>query len=122
MVVHRITGIRRRRLFLIQACALLLVFGLSATAHGGGKVGFGCSPGFDVGAVSFEESLELPRIQAGLAAGVYTIDDLAAGFQKVDHNGNGLICLKDVGALNDGADSWDFFYVSADDNASVPGG
>lgn len=109
-----------KRLLLVATCTLLLVVGLSTAASAGGKAGFGCAPGFDIGAVTFDESIELPRIQAGLAAGVYTIGDLAAGFQGIDHNGNGLICLKDVGALNGGVVFWAFFYNGVDDNAAVP--
>jgi hypothetical protein len=89
-----------KRLLLAATCTLLLVVGLSPAASAGGQAGFNCSPGFDIGAVTFEDGIELPRIQAGLAAGVYTIEDLATTFQGIDHNGNGLICLKDVGALN----------------------
>jgi hypothetical protein len=108
-----------KRLLLAATCTLLLVVGLSPAASAGGQAGFNCSPGFDIGAVTFEDGIELPRIQAGLAAGVYTIEDLATTFQGIDHNGNGLICLKDVGALNGGVAFWAFFYGAVDDNAAV---
>jgi len=36
-------------------------------------------------------------------------------------NGNGIICFKDVGALNDSASFWLYAYNVVDDNASVPG-
>jgi hypothetical protein len=48
------------------------------------------------------------------------VDEHAALFNAVDHNGNGVICWQDVGALNGGVSQWQFSYHVVDDNASVP--
>jgi hypothetical protein len=105
---------------------VLLVVGAALlaapSALAGGQAGFGCSPGFDLGGLTFDQSLALPRVQAGLAAGVYDEAALASGFNTTDRNGDGLICFKDVGALNGGAGRWTYSYNVVDDNASVPTG
>ena len=95
---------------------------MASPVGAGGQAGFGCAPGFDIGEVTLEEGLALPRIEAGLAAGVFTEAQLAAGFDKIDHNGDGLLCMKDVGALTGDVARWQFFYNAVDNNASVPGG
>ena len=111
----------RRR---VLAVALGISFGAalltSASAGAGGKAGFGCAPGFDIGAVTLEESLALPRLQAGLNAGAFTASDIAALFVAIDHNGDGILCFQDVGALS-GVSHWQYFYNGVDNNASVPG-
>jgi hypothetical protein len=89
-------------------------------AQAGGQAGYGCSPGFDVGGVTWEQFLNLPRNQAGLAAGAYDKSSLASKFKASDHNGNGVICVKDVAALNGNAGPWPYFYNTSDDNASAP--
>lgn len=91
-------------------------------AKAGGQAGYGCSPGFDVGAVTLQQYLNLPRNQAGLAAGAYNESSLVSKFNTTDRNGNGVICVKDVAALNGNAGPWQYFYNIADDNASVPAG
>jgi hypothetical protein len=110
----------RRTLLLTAACLLVLSGSLLSPARAGGRAGFGCPPAFDLGGLTLSETLALPRIQAGLAAGVYTLEDHIAVFNSVDHNDNGVICFKDVGALNGGASIWQYFYNVVDDNASVP--
>jgi hypothetical protein len=92
------------------------------SAGAGGQAGYGCSPGFDLGGLTLNQGLALPRIQAGLAAGVFDIAALTAGFNKVDHNGDGVVCFKDVGALNGGQANWAYTYNIVDDDASVPTG
>jgi hypothetical protein len=69
-----------------------------------------------------EQGLALPGIQGGLAAGVFDVAGLNASFNKVDHNDDGVVCFKDVGALNGGQAIWAYAYNIVDDNASVPGG
>jgi hypothetical protein len=93
----------------------------ASSAGAGGQAGYGCAPGFDLGGLTMEQGLALPRVQAGLAAGVFDLAGLTAQFNKVDHNGNGVLCFKDVGALNGGASFWVYLYNLVDDNASVPG-
>jgi hypothetical protein len=102
----------------------LLLFGaLWSPAVAGGRAGYGCPPAFDLGGLTLPETLTLPRIQAGLAAGAYTEADHTAIFNSVDHNDNGVVCFKDVAALNGGAadaSGWQYLYNLVDDNASVP--
>jgi hypothetical protein len=105
-----------RLAFLAALVAALLA---APTAGAGGKAGYGCSPGFDVGAVTLEEFLTLPRHEAGLAAGAFDEDFLLAVFAQVDHNGDGAVCVKDVAALNGGVSFWQYVYNLADDNSSA---
>ena len=113
---------RQRKLML--GAALVISFGAalltSASAGAGGKAGFGCAPGFDIGQVTLEQSLALPRLHAGLDAGAFTASDIAALFTAIDHNGDGILCFQDVGALTS-VPHWQYFYNGVDNNASVPG-
>jgi hypothetical protein len=114
----------KRTLILAAACLLVLSGAVLSPAVAGGQAGYGCPPAFDLGGLTFSESLDLPRIQAGLAADAYTVEDHAAVFNSVDHNDNGVVCFQDVAALNDGAadaSGWQYLYNLVDDNASVPG-
>jgi hypothetical protein len=114
----------RRTLILTAACLLVLSVAPLSPAVAGGRAGYGCPPAFDLGGLTLPETLTLPRIQAGLAAGAYTVDDHTAVFNSVDHNDNGVVCFKDIAALNDGAadaSGWQYLYNLVDDNASVPG-
>jgi hypothetical protein len=110
----------RRTLILTAACLLVLSVGPVSPAVAGGRAGYGCPPAFDLGGLTLAETLALPRIQAGLAAGVYTVEELTAVVDFLDHNDNGVICFKDVGALNGDASTWQYEYNAVDDNASVP--
>ena len=83
----------------------------------GGKAELGCAPAFDIGAVTLEEALALPRLREGLEAGAFTASDIAALFVAIDHNGDGVLCFKDVGALNDGASHWQYFYNGVDNKS-----
>jgi hypothetical protein len=107
-------------LLLAVTCLLVLSVMPVGSALAGGRAGYGCPPAFDLGGLTLPETLALPRIQAGLAAGAYTVEDHNAVFNSVDHNANGVICFKDVAALNGGASIWQYFYNVVDDNASVP--
>lgn len=114
-----------QRIRMTAATAAIVMAGLGAvagSAGAGGQAGFGCARGFDLGGLTLAQGLALPRIQAGLAAGVFDEASLAAGFDRVDRNGDGVLCFKDVGALNDGAGIWQYLYNIVDNNASVSGG
>jgi hypothetical protein len=110
----------RRMLIPTAACILILSVAPLSPAMAGGRAGYGCPPAFDLGGLTLPETLALPRIQAGLAAGAYTMEDHTAVFNSVDHNENGVICFQDIAALNGGASFWQYFYNVVDDNASVP--
>jgi hypothetical protein len=110
-----------------QVWVILLVAVVAALvaapgAGAGGQAGYGCPPGFDVGGVNLQQFLALPRHQAGLAAGAFGEDFLLSVFSKVDHNGDGVVCAKDVAALNGGVSFWQYVYNLADDNASPAAG
>jgi hypothetical protein len=71
---------RRRALVLVLVAAAVLFSGTQAEARG--KPSYGCSPGFDLGALTLEQGLELPRIEAGLAAGAYDEAALESKIQR----------------------------------------
>lgn len=113
-------GSRVGVILLLTVGAALLA---APSAVAGGQAGYGCPQGFDLGGLTLDQSLSLPRIQAGLAAGVYDEATLASIFTGVDKNGDGVVCFKDVGTLNGGAGpNWTYAYNIVDDNASVPAG
>jgi hypothetical protein len=98
----------------------LVTFGGSSVASGA-KPSNGCGPGFDLGPVSFEEYLELPRTQAAIEDGLVDEAGVEAFLTGLDRNGNGVVCVQlphgyEVGQLPGGA----YFYNLADDNAAVP--
>jgi hypothetical protein len=77
----------------------------------------GCPPAFDLGALTFPQFLELPKIQAGLAKGVYDEGSLAALFSVIDKNGDGMICVQTSENQPNPAAGWQFQYNSVDNNA-----
>ena len=121
MTVDGMGAINMRRMLIpTAACILILSVAPLSPAMAGGRAGYGCPPAFNLGGLTLPETLALPRIQAGLAAGAYTVEDHTAVFNSVDHNENGVICFQDIAALNGGASFWQYFYNVVDDNASVP--
>jgi len=108
-------GVARAHVAVVLSAVAALV-GVTG-AEAGGHAGFGCPTGFDVGAVTLQEYLNLPRHQAGLQAGAYDEAFLLSAF--TDRNGDGLVCAKDVAAQNGGASFWQYVYNIADDNASA---
>ena len=103
----------RRRLLVFAVVGALGAFLLVASPVTAGKAELGCPPSFDIGAVTLQESLALPRLQAGLDAGAFTASDIAALFVAIDHSGDGVLCFKDMGALTD-ASHWQYFYNGVD--------
>lgn len=81
-----------------------------------------CGPGFDLGALTFEESLLLSNVQAGLADGIFDVADVTAGFKAVDRNNDGLICFRSLPTNANPASLLQYFYNTVDNNASVPSG
>jgi hypothetical protein len=110
-------GSRVGVILLLAVAAALLA---APTAGAGGQAGSGCPPAFGLGGLTLDQSLALPRIQAGLAAGVYDVATLTSVFNATDKNGDGVICFQDVGALNGGAGGFTYAYNIVDNNASVP--
>lgn len=90
-------------------------------ANAEGKPGYGCPPGFNLGAQSLASYLQLPRTQAAIADGLTTEAEVTAFFGAADRNGDGYLCVQ----LSEGFQKYGpfsvYYYNLADDNASVPG-
>ncbi|HEX7309775.1 MAG TPA: hypothetical protein VF232_01235 [Gaiellaceae bacterium] len=100
--------------------ALLAVL-LPTGAFGDGKPGYGCPPGFNLGALTFDEWIALPRTQAAIEAGLTTADDVRAGLAASDKNGNGMVCAQlSHGFEVNNRPLGQYFYNLSDDNASKP--
>jgi hypothetical protein len=112
--MRRFFSFGRPRLLIPLALAGALLLG--PTAHAGGNVGYGCPTAFHVGAVTLPQYLNLPRHQAGLAAGAYDEDFLKSAF--TGRNGDGVVCVQDIAALNGGASFWQYVYNITDDNSA----
>jgi hypothetical protein len=85
------------------------------------KPSYGCPPGFDLGAYTFEQYLQLPRTVAAINAGLIDAETVLAGLARFDHNGNEVVCVQlplgfEVGSRPFGQ----YFYNVVDDNSSVP--
>jgi hypothetical protein len=106
----------------ITGAVMLLVLPPPAFAD---KPSYGCPPAFDLGGLTLEEDLQLPKTQAGLAAGAFTLEGLTSHFQIVDNNDDGIICFQSVppsGTKPNPASVWVYNYNVEDNNASVPNG
>jgi hypothetical protein len=101
----------------------LIALGGASPAGAGGKPSYGCPPDF-IGPLTLQQYLDLPRNQAGFAAGVYDVNNRGSLFHEVDLNHDGMICAKDVASLGsvNSADGWQYAYNLVDDDASVPTG
>lgn len=62
----------------------------------------------------------LPRIDAGLDAGAYTVQQLLDLGTAIDANGDGMFCLKDVSNLNGSSEkNWGFLYGARDNDSEA---
>jgi hypothetical protein len=110
----------KRTVLTAVGCALLGATGSVPAAHAA-KPRNTCPPGFNIGPVTIDEAVALPRSQAALDAGLTTEDELRSFYTSVDRNQTGTICAQ----LSHGFEvtnrpMGEFFYNFADDNASVP--
>lgn len=108
----------------VLAFALILL-AVPQVARAEGKPRIACPPGFDLGGLTFDEALQLPNVQAGLAAGFYDEEFVAEVHEAVDANRDGVICFQTIpasGATPNPASNWQYFYNVVDNNASVPSG
>jgi hypothetical protein len=101
----------------------LVALGAANPAGAGGKPSYGCPPGF-IGPLTLQQYLDLPRNQAGFAAGAYDVENRTSAFNGTDLNHDGTICAKDVAAsVGSGATPiWQYFYDIVDNDASVQTG
>jgi hypothetical protein len=110
---------------MIRGAALLtgvVAAALAATAGAQGKPSQGCAPGFDLGEVTFEEFVALPRTVAAIADGLITESAVLDHLPSVDRNGDGLVCVQDTpgAAHSNTASLWQYLYNHTDNNASKP--
>jgi hypothetical protein len=110
----------KRTVLTAVGCALLGATGSVPAAHAD-KPRNTCPPGFNIGPVTIDQAVALPRSQAALAAGLITEDELRSVYAGFDRNQNGTICAQ----LSHGFEvtnrpMGEFFYNFVDDNASVP--
>ena len=99
--------------------ALLMVAAPNA-AQAAGKPSYGCPTGFDLGALTVEQILKLPRSQAAIAAGAVSEAGIRAGFASVDMNGSGRVCAKvSNGLMTSNKPNGQFLLNIVDDNSSV---
>jgi len=104
--------------FLALALTLLAV---PQVARAEGKPRIACPPGFDLGGLTLDQALQLPNVQAGLAAGFYDEEFVAEVHDAVDANRDGIICFQTIpasGATPNPASNWQYFYNVVDNNAS----
>ncbi len=104
--------------------ALLSSAVLALAAAGGavgGKPGYGCPPGFNLGVVSFGDYLELERTAAAISAGLTTRAEVLGFLAGLDRNATGVVCVQLSRGKTEGNNPFgEFFYNVVDDNASTP--
>ena len=106
----------KQTLMLMIVGAVLLVAAPGA-AQAAGKPSYGCSPGFNLGALTVDQILALPRSQAAIKAGVVDEAGIRAG---VDKNGTGRVCVQlSNGLATSSRPGGQYFYNLVDDNSSV---
>ena len=99
--------------------ALLLVAAPNA-AQAAGKPSYGCPAGFNLGALTADQILLLPRSQAAIADGVVSEAGIRAGVAGVDKNGTGRVCVQlSNGLVTNNRPGGQYFYNLVDDNSSV---
>ena len=111
-----------RRKILVTMVVTVLAMLLVPEGASAGKPSYGCAPGFDLGALTLEQALQLPNAQAAIADGVYTVADVTASWPGWDKNGDGLICFQSFPANANPASLLQYYYNVVDNNASVPSG
>jgi hypothetical protein len=85
------------------------------------KPGYGCAPGFDLGAYTFSHYLLLPRTKAAIDAGLIDEATVLAGLTRADKNGNEVVCVQlSLGFEVSSAPFVPYAYNIVDDNASTP--
>ena len=112
------TRIRNFAMALIVG-ALLTVAAPNA-AQAAGKPSYGCPPGFNLGALTADQILLLPRSQAAIAAGVVSPEGIRAGVASVDKNGTGRVCVSvSNGLQTSNKPNGQYLVNLVDDNSSV---
>lgn len=116
----------RRRVVAMRLKLAALSMGLAfvaftAPAGADGKPMKACPAGFNLGALTFAKILQLPKLQAALAAGVTTLERVQEVHAFVDKNSNGVLCVQDIAQRGKASPVSGSLYavVLVDDNATV---
>jgi hypothetical protein len=100
--------------------ALMLVAVPAVAGAAPGKPAYGCPPGFNLGAMTADQIVQLPRSQAAIAAGVVDEAGIRAGVASVDKNGTGSVCAKvSHGLITSNKPNGQYLLNLVDDNSSV---
>jgi hypothetical protein len=111
---------RIKQTLLAAIVTALVLVAAPAGAQAAGKPSYGCPSGFNLGALTAEQILRLPRSQAAIAAGVVDAAGIRAGVAGVDKNGTGRVCVQlSNGLATSNRPNGQFFYNLVDDNSSV---
>lgn len=108
-----------KRTALVVASAIVVAVFVSSAAAGDRT---SCPNGFfDWQVPQSEEAMRvLPRIDAGLDAGAYTVQQLVDLGNAIDANGDGMFCLKAVSNLKGSSDRiWGYFYGARDNDSAA---
>ena len=108
---------RIRKIAIALALGALLTVVAPNAAQAAGKPSYGCPSGFNLGALTAEQILKLPRSQAAIAAGAVDEAGIRAG---VDKNGTGRVCVQlSNGLQTNNRPGGQYFYNLVDDNSSL---
>ena len=111
---------RIRKIAIALTLGALLAVVAPNAAQAVAKPSFGCPPGFNLGALTADQILQLPRSQAAIAAGVVDEAGIRAGVAGVDKNGTGRVCVSlSNGLVTNNRPGGQYFYNLVDDNSSV---
>jgi hypothetical protein len=111
---------RIKKIAMALVASALLAVAAPGAAQASGKPSFGCPSGFNLGALTAEQILRLPRSQAAIADGVVTEARIRAGVAGVDKNGTGRVCVQlSTGLATSNRPGGQYFYNLVDDNSSV---
>lgn len=81
-----------------------------------------CPPSFNLGAVTIDDYLELPRTAAAIEAGLIDAEGLLANLTRIDGNANDIVCVKlSTGDETNNRPFGEYIYNVVDDTARVPG-
>ena len=112
--------IRIKQTLIAAVVAALMFVAAPAGAQAATKPVNACPTGFDLGALTVNQILALPRSQAAIAAGVVSEAGIRAGFASVDKNGTGRVCAKVSNGLEtSNKPNGQYLLNIVDDNASV---
>ena len=111
---------RIKQTLIAAIVAALMFVAVPAGAQAAGKPSYGCSPGFNLGALTADQILLLPRSQAAIKDGVVSEAGIRAGVAGVDKNGTGRVCVSlSNGLVTNNRPGGQYFYNLVDDNSSV---